>query len=74
MGLSMRRNPFHPGVFDADLLLQGEFVVPSVDPNPEPGLAVLVVCDAGEYCREGVVAQGENRWTSTPERQGRQGR
>jgi hypothetical protein len=57
----MRRDPFHPGILDAEFLLeQGDLVVPAVDLSPQPDLTILTVSRPGQECREAVVAQSQD--------------
>ena len=59
----MGRNPLHPGVLDAEFLLEeGQFVGQTVDLGPAPGPEVPVVRGSGDEGGERVVAQGQ-MWT-----------
>ena len=57
----MRRDALHPGVLDAEFLLeQGDLVVSAVDLSLQPNLTILAVSRPGEQGREGIVAQSQD--------------
>jgi hypothetical protein len=61
MRVPMRRNPFHAGVLDPQLLLkEGDLAVSAVDLSLQPNLTILAVGRSGQQGREGVVAQGQD--------------
>jgi hypothetical protein len=57
----MRRNTRHPGVLDAEFLLeQSGLVVSAVDLSLKPNLTIPTLGRLGEQSREGVVAESQD--------------
>jgi hypothetical protein len=57
----MWRNPLHPGILDAKLLLeQRDLAVPAVDPGLETNVTILALDRPRQEHREAVVAQGQD--------------
>jgi len=60
-GSPVRMEPCHPGVLDAELLLEkGQRLLQAVDLGLRPGPVLRIVGGPGHHDREGVVAEGQD--------------